>query len=164
MLKNKDEMHMILKRQLLLNTEVTKNNRRYPLEILESVRDQINGRDSSLNFGFRDYPTDEVFSDLEKLIVKNAAFAYSNAIVEEESLYIDIIALSTHEGMKFAEMIKEGLDLRFRPIGTGTLKGKVPAEVHNLLEIPNVVSEDYQLLSIGIVDPSQDAIIVQENK
>lgn len=143
---------MILQKQLLINTKPTLNNRVYPIEVLESIRDQINSRDKSTNLGTLGYP-----EGLE-VSLSEAAFQYSNAIIEGDSLYVDIETIHTPEGIYLRRMIDEGNELRFRPGGQSTLKGVMPVETHNLLGVPKHVAMDYQLITISLINPDEDAL------
>lgn len=60
---------MKLLKQLILNTNRTKNNRLYPIEVLETIKTQINAGGS--NLGTIGYPEDFEVS------LSNAAFTYS---------------------------------------------------------------------------------------
>ena len=143
---------MIRLKEPILNTEVTKNNRRYPLPVLKKIRDQINSREDSGNLGTIGYP--------EGLVIPLAdvAFKYKNAVVEDEVLYVDIETVGTPQGTILSDMLEYEMDLRFRPIGTGTLEGEVPMETKNLLEIPNLISKDYQLITIAAITSEEDAV------
>jgi len=148
---------MILKKQEIINTEVTKNNRRYPREVLMSIRDQINNRDKSRNVGQIGYP------EGMETNLRRVAFTYSNAVVEDDVLYADIEILETEMGDEIKrllelEVLTKSRSIRFRPAGSATIKGGMPVETLNLLGIPNVVSEDYKLLGIHAIYDSEDAI------
>lgn len=71
---------MILPKQMILNCEVTKNNRRYSIEVLESIRDQINSRSSDINIGTLGYP------EGLNVNLRAAAFKYSGAEVRDGAL------------------------------------------------------------------------------
>lgn len=141
---------MKLLKQLILNTEVTKNNRRYPIGVLETIKNQINL--SGQNIGTIGYTTDLVVTPT------NAAFTYSNAIIENDSLYADIEIINTTKGIELKNIFETTTDIRFRPAGQATLKGSMPVETHNLLDIPKHVSDDYKLISIAAITASEDAI------
>jgi hypothetical protein len=143
---------MKLLKQPILNTNPTKNNRMYPIEVLESIKKQINERNSSANIGTIGYPEGLDVS------LSDAAFKYSNAVIEKDVLYVDIETIHTPEGVELRRMLDEEQDLRFRPGGQATLKGDVPEETHNLLKIPKYVNEDYQLITIAAITPDEDAI------
>jgi hypothetical protein len=140
---------MKLYKQLLLNTEVTLNNRRYPLEVIESIRDQINSRDEDRNLGTVGYE-ENLEIDLSKV-----AFKYSNAVIENNALYVDIEMLDTPLGKSLNEVLG---DMRFRPAGTGTFDGGMPVETMNLLKVPSRVSMGYKILSVAAINPSEDAL------
>lgn len=143
---------MIRLKEPILNTEATKNNRRYPLPVLEKIRDQINAREDYRNLGTIGYP-----EGLE-IPLNKVAFQYRNAVVEDGVLYADIETLGTPHGARLAEMIESGVDLRFRPGGQSTLEGEMPMETHNLLGVPKHVSEDYQIITIAAISPEEDAV------
>lgn len=136
----------------ILNTEVTKNNRRYPLPILKKIRDQINSREDFGNLGTIGYP-----EGLE-IPLSEVAFRYKNAVVEDEVLYVDIETVGTPRGIRLEEEITGGAEVRFRPSGTGTFEGEMPVETHNLLGVPNRIREDYQLITIAAITPEEDAV------
>jgi hypothetical protein len=139
---------MKLEKQLILNTEVTKNNRRYNMEVLESIRDQINNPNRN-NRGTMGYPESTVV-ELNKV-----GFSYSNAVVENESLYCCITILETPTGESIKSLLE---DLVFRPVGQATIKGEMPVETLNLLKVPNVVNTDYSLVCISAISKSDDAV------
>jgi hypothetical protein len=143
---------MKLTKVMILNTEATKNNRRYPLPVLEKIRDQINSRDASRNLGTIGFPEGLTIS------LQDAAFRYSNAVIEKEALYVDIETIHTPKGVDLRRMLEDEIDLRFRPGGQATLEGEMPQETHNLLGVPKHVSEDYQLITIAAITPDEDAI------
>lgn len=143
---------MKLLKQVILNTRVTKNNRRYPIEVLESIKDQINKRNKDLNIGTIGYPTDLIVS------LSDSAFRYSNAIIENEILCVDIETVHTPKGVELRNMIDNEEDIRFRPGGMSTLKGGIPSEVLNLIDVPNEVCIDYKLITISAIQESDDAI------
>jgi hypothetical protein len=141
---------MKLDKQLILNTNLTKNNRKYSRRVLESIKTQINENDGK-NYGTMDYPKDEIVNFSE------VGFMFSNAIIEGDSLYCDITLLET----KVGETIKSLLPgVVFRPIGSATIKGEIPTETLNLLKIPNLVNDDYQLICISAIEKSRDAISI----
>jgi hypothetical protein len=144
---------MKLLKQPILNTNPTKNNRKYPIEVLESIKRQINERNPSMNIGTIGYP-----EGLEVSLSK-AAFKYSNAVIEKDVLYVDIETIHTPEGIELRKMLEVDNDIRFRPGGQATLQGEVPEETHNLLKIPKYVSEDYQLITIAAITPDEDAMV-----
>jgi hypothetical protein len=139
---------MKLEKQLVLNTEVTKNNRRYNTEVLVSIRDQINNPDRN-NLGTMGYQESTVV-ELNKV-----GFSYSNAVVENESLYCDITILDTPTGESIKSLLE---DLVFRPAGQATIKGGMPVETLNLLKVPNLVNTDYSLVCISAISKSDDAV------
>ena len=147
---------MKLLKQVILNTRVTKNNRRYPVEVLESIKDQINKRDKDLNIGTIGYPTDLIVS------LSDSAFRYSNAVIENEILYADIETIHTPKGVELRNMIDNEEDIRFRPGGMSTLKGGIPSEVLNLIDVPNEVCIDYKLITISSIQESDDVINFQK--
>jgi hypothetical protein len=71
---------MYIERELINNTKVNKNNRQYPIEVIEKIRDQINGNDEWTNLGILGMPKSEVIT------LGQVAFKYSNAVIEDESL------------------------------------------------------------------------------
>jgi hypothetical protein len=141
---------MKLLNQLILNTEITKNNRRYPIGVLEIIKNQINL--SGQNIGTIGYTTDLVVTLAE------AAFTYSNAIIKNDSLYADIEIINTPKGIELKNIFEAATDIRFRPAGQATLEGPMAVETHNLLDIPKHVSDDYKLISIAAITASEDAI------
>lgn len=142
----------LLKREIL-NSEPTKNNRRYTPEVLEIIKDQINSRERDKNLGTMGYP-----AGLETPLC-DVAFRYSNAVIENNVLYADIETIHTPEGIKLRQMIESGIDVRFRPGGQATLDGEMPVETHNLLNIPKHVGKDYQLITVAAISPEEDAVI-----
>jgi hypothetical protein len=149
-------MSVKLNKVLLLNTEVTKNNRRYTKEVLESIRDQINSEDSSRQIGTMGFP-----EGLE-INLRDAAFTYSNAVVEGDCLYVDISPLKTTMGDELVRRLEldsqfSTSSVRFRPGGMATNQG-VPVEVKNTLNVPDVVNSDYKIISVAAIDESEDAL------
>jgi hypothetical protein len=148
--------NMYIERELIINTKANKNNRRYPINILELIRDQINRSDKWNNTGILGLPTSEVIT------LGQVAFIYTNAIVEDESLYCDIEIIDTKRGDELKQILSYESDghkrIVFRPSGMGTFRGEVPEEVHNLLNVPNVIADDYQLLTISAIPANEDAV------
>jgi len=148
---------MKLYKQPILNTNPTLNNRRYPLEVLVSIKDQIIEMSSKQSaFGTVGYDSES----LEKatLNVSKIAFEFSNPLIENETLYVDIKTLETPEGKLLRSLLESGIDLRFRPAGTASLVGEMPQETHNLLGVPKHVATDYKLISLAAVNPEEDAL------
>jgi hypothetical protein len=148
---------MKLYKQPILNTNASLNNRRYPLEVLISIKDQIIEMSSKQSaFGTVGYDS----GSLEKatLNVSKIAFEFSNPLIENETLYVDIKTLETPEGKLLRSLLESEIDLRFRPAGMGSLDGEMPQEVHNLLEVPKHVSSDYKLICLAAIGPEEDAL------
>ena len=148
---------MKLNKQPVLNTNATLNNRRYPLEVLVSIKDQIIDMSSKETaFGTLGYDTES----LEKatLNVSKIAFRYSNPLIEDKILYVDIEVLETPEGGILRSLLEAKMDLRFRPSGMAFLVGPMPQETHNLLVVPKHVSSDYKLISLAAINPEEDAL------
>lgn len=82
---------MVLKKQLITNTNVNQNGWRFSEEALESLRDQINNPDRSM-LGVVGYPN-SVTLDAHK--VSHSIF---NAVIENGSLYADIQVLDIKAG------------------------------------------------------------------
>lgn len=97
---------------------------------------------------------------LEKstLNVSKIAFEFSNPLIENETLYVDIKILETPEGQLLRSALEAKMDLRFRPAGMGSLDGEMPQEVHNLLDVPKHVSSDYKLICLAAINPEEDAL------
>ena len=149
-------MSVKLNKVLIMNTEVTKNNRRYPKEVLESIRDQINSKDPSTQIGTMGFP-----EGLE-INLRDAAFTYSNAVVEGDCLYVDISSLKTTMGDELVRRLEldrqfSTSSVRFRPGGMATTQG-VPVEVKHTLNVPDVVNSDYKIISVAAIDESEDAL------
>lgn len=142
----------LLKREIL-NSEPTKNNRRYTPEVLEIIKDQINSRDADRNLGTIGY------SEGLDVALSDVAFKYSNAVIENNILYADIETIHTPQGVKLRQMIETGSDIRFRPGGKATLEGEMPVETHNLLNVPKHVGRDYKLITLAAINPEEDALI-----
>jgi hypothetical protein len=148
---------MNLNKQPILNTNATLNNRRYPLEVLVSIKDQIIEMSSKQSaFGTVGYDSES----LEKatLNVSKIAFEFSNPLIENETLYVDIKTLETPEGQLLRSLLESEIDLRFRPSGMASLVGEMPQEVHNLLDVPKHVSSDYKLIGLAAINPEEDAL------
>ncbi len=149
---------MILKKQMILNSEVNKNNRRYPEEVLESIKAQINSKPKSMNIGTLGYG--ESFDTN----MREAAFTYSNAAIENGVLYADIEILETMMGDEVKRILELGpTETVFRPKGTGTFEGSIPEETKNLLNVPNRVSMDYQIVGMAAIDKSDDSFNTEED-
>ena len=86
------------------------------------------------------------------------AFKYSNPLIENETLYVDIEVLGTREGNLLKSLLEAQVDLRFRPAGTASLVGEMPQETHNLLGVPKHVATDYKLISLAAIGPEEDAL------
>lgn len=148
---------MKLYKQPILNTNATLNNRRYPLEVLVSIKDQIIEMSSKgASFGTVGYDIEA----LEKATFNHSkvAFIFYNPLIENEILYVDIEILETQGGQLIRYMLESQMELRFRPSGMATLVGEMPQEVHNLLDVPKHVSSDYKLISLAVITPSEDAL------
>lgn len=148
---------MNLNKQPILNTNATLNNRRYPLEVLVAIKDQIIDLSSKQSaFGTVGYDSES----LEKatLNVSKIAFEFSNPLIENETLYVDIKTLETPEGQLLRSLLESEIDLRFRPAGMASLVGEMPQEVHNLLDVPKHVSSDYKLIGLAAINPEEDAL------
>ncbi len=100
------------------------------------------------------------YESLEKCIINPSkiAFGFSNPLIENETLYVDIEILETPEGQLLRSILESQMELRFRPGGMGSLDGEMPQEVHNLLNVPKNVSLDYKLISLYAINPSEDAL------
>lgn len=148
---------MMLNKQPVLNTNPSLNNRRYPLEVLVSIKDQIIEMSSKETaFGTLGYDIES----LEKCVtnLSRIAFKYSNPLIEDEILYVDIEVLETPEGGILRSLLEAKMDLRFRPSGMASLVGEMPQEVHNLLGVPKHVSPDYKLVGLAAINPEEDAL------
>ena len=148
---------MKLYKQPILNTNATLNNRRYPLEVLVAIKDQIiemSGKETA--FGTIGYD----YESLEKCVINPSkiAFRFSNPLIENEILYVDVEILETPEGKLLRSILESQMDLRFRPSGMASLVGEMPQEVHNLLEVPKHVSPDYKLIGLAAINPEEDAL------
>lgn len=124
----------------ILNTEVNKNERKYEVDILELIRDQINSRDPDRNIG-----TLGTFSD-NAVPLSQAAFLYRDARVEGSSLYTEIELLDTPAGKKLKGKLDE---MVFRPLGMGSLAVSVGVRV---------VQDDYQLISVTAISKDEDSL------
>jgi hypothetical protein len=148
---------MKLNKQPILNTNATLNNRRYTLEVLVSIKDQIIEMSSKESaFGTLGYDSEA----LEKATVNlsKVAFGFSNPLIENETLYVDIEVLETPEGEVLRSLLESKMDLRFRTSGMASLVGEMPQEVHNLLDVPKHVSPDYKLIGLAAINPEEDAL------
>jgi hypothetical protein len=75
-------------------------------EILESIKEEINSRPKTKNLG--------VFGTLKKNSkILDFSFRYSNPIIEEKNLYLDIETIHTPEGVEFRKMIEMEKNLDF---------------------------------------------------
>ena len=148
---------MKLYKKPILNTNPSLNNRRYPLEVLVSIKDQIIEMSSNETaFGTIGYD----YESLENggINLSRTAFKYSNPLIEDEILYVDIEVLETREGEILRSLLESKMDLRFRPAGTASLVGEMPQETHNLLGVPKHVATDYKLISLAAVNSEEDAL------
>ncbi len=148
--------NMYIERELIINTKANKNNRLYPINVLELIRDQINRSDKWNNCGILGLPASEVIT------LGQVAFTYTNAVVEDESLYCDIEIIDTRRGDELKQILSYESDghkrIVFRPSGIGKFRGDGPEEVRNLLDIPNVIADDYRLLTISAIPVTEDAV------
>lgn len=145
---------MKLEKQLILNTRPTLNGRMYPLKVLEQIRDQINSNDPSINIGTLGYPEGLDIS------LTDAAFTYTNAVIENDCLYVDIQILSTPDGEKIKHQIevdqRVGVSSRvFRPAGQASLEGEL-SDSHRM------VCDDYKIITIASILNDEDAIQTNE--
>jgi len=139
---------MKLEKQIILNSYPTKNGRVYTPQALEAIKKQINSSEKSRNLGALEYPEDLSVS------MSDVAFTYSNAIIENGSLCVDIEILSTPMGEKLKESLevdkRVGISRRvFRTAGQATLD-----KVDNF----SIVGDDYQLMFIASVSSETDAL------
>jgi hypothetical protein len=145
---------MNLYKQPILNTNASLNNRRYTLEVLVSIKDQIIEMTSKETaFGTLGYDTESLVTNPSRI-----AFKYSNPLIEDEILYVDIEVLETPEGGVLRSLLESEIDLRFRTNGMASLVGEMPQEVHNLLDVPKHVSSDYKLIGLAAINPGEDAL------
>jgi hypothetical protein len=134
-------------RVLLMNTFPTKNGRSYSKEVLESMAYQIN-HSQLINIGI--IGVDDFQMGTTPL--SKAAFYYSNAEIEGESLYVKISGMEEFpEGRKLKNMLfnedgNPNSSFSFRPAGTGTI---------NESEGKFLIGEDYKINTITVI-PSQD--------
>lgn len=128
---------MILKRILLLNTNQTNNNRCYTIESLQSIADQINESPTHKKFGRNKYES-------AILTLSEASFTVSNAVIENNSLYIDIEVLSTPAGEELKNMINE---VAFRPMTM------IPSD-----EDYKIISSKLTYLYTAAIEKSTDAL------
>jgi hypothetical protein len=146
---------MYIERELIINDKPNKNNRRYPIEVLQKMRDQINSKDRWQNLGILGNPESSIIT------LGQVAFNYSNAVIEDNALYCDIEVIDTRRGDELKQILGYESDghkrIVFRPVGEGTFKGPVPEEVHNLLDVPNVV-DTYTLHMINAFPITEDAV------
>jgi hypothetical protein len=75
------------------------------LSIIEDIRDQINSLEEKDKLG--------IFGIPEKISLSEAAFRYSNAIVEKKILYVDIETISTPKGVEFRRLLETEADIEF---------------------------------------------------
>jgi hypothetical protein len=146
--------NMYIEKELIINDKPNKNNRRYPIEVLQKMRDQINSKDRWQNLGILGHPESNVIR------LGQVAFNYSNAVIEDNALYCDIEVIDIHRGAELKQILEYEKDghkrIVFRPIGEGSFNGEVPEEVHNLLEIS--VVDRYDLLMISAFPITEDAV------
>jgi len=96
--------------------------------------------------------------------MRDAAFTYSNAVIENGVLYADIEILETMMGDEVKRILELGpTETVFRPKGTGTFEGSIPEETKNLLNVPNRVSMDYQILGMAAIDKLDDSFNIEED-
>ena len=134
---------MIIKNQLILNTEVTKNSHKYSLDVLESIKEQINSKPKSANIGTIGY-TDQLVD-----VLIDAAFMYTNAIIRDGGLYVDIEILPTPQG----KVLENGFNSHtvFRPKGMSSILDSI--------DHIGIVSDSYELLGIAAIDKKDDAVV-----
>lgn len=108
---------MKLEKQLLLNTKETSNGRRYTIEALQSIADQINAIGVGRSLGRNGYPDKgEVALGLDHgttLLLSKVSFILSNPVIEDNSLYVNIEVISSPCGEVLKTMIDEVV---FRPM------------------------------------------------
>lgn len=124
-----------LNKQLVLNTNPTSNGRTYPLNVLESIKKQI--EDNSVNLGTTGYG-EGIILELDEV-----SFSYSNPIIENNSLYIDVKPATNSLGNCLVENINEYV---FRTKGIVNLSSEF------------IVDSGYKLLYIAAVPKSGDAL------
>lgn len=131
---------MIIEKEVMLNTNTTANGRRYTLEALHSIVEQINSR-QGVSFGCIGYPSNLVV-DLHQ-----ASHITTNATIINETLHADIEILSTFEG----NSLLNNLDMYvFRP---GFMYSGPSEDV--VIDAPLLT-----LVGVFAVPKSEDAVII----
>ena len=103
---------MILHRQVLIDTNSRDNTYLYDNDLITLIREQIN-RSESDNLGLIGY------TDTNSVPLSKSAFRYSNALVENGILYVDIETIHTPEGIVFRKLLDSEVPMKFKAAGTG---------------------------------------------
>jgi hypothetical protein len=117
---------MIIEKTPIIDTKRTKNGWRYPISIIETMKEVIDSAQPHEKFGEFGFPKAHVID------VKNVAFTYDNPIIEDDTLYVDITVLDTPKGEELKKKVKK---VSFVPVGLGTLNENKDMETYEFLSI-----------------------------
>lgn len=142
-------------RTVLLDTNINKNRRKYPLIVLQkSVQEFNNKIRAKKSWGGQDHP-----EGIKNLAIKDVSHILTKAEVKDEKVYIEgEILKSTPEGQKILSMIKVGT-VGISARGAGTMISKKDSKGEKY----NEVNMDYRLIGADFV-PDQSVNIATVSK
>ena len=138
---------MILYKQLLIDSSSSTNNYLYNVDLLTSIRDQIN--QSEKNLGMIDFPESDAVIELSK-----AAFTYKNAVLEKGILYVDIETIHTPCGITFRRLLDSDVEIAYKASATGNYSNVISRMG---IEEKKIDNETYKFLTVS-------AIVSEQNK
>jgi len=154
----KEDKDAVKFRTILLDTNINKNRRKYPLMILQKAVHEFNNKIRAKKaWGGQDHP-----EGTKNLAIKDVSHILTRAEVKDEKVYIEgKILKNTPEGKKILSMINVGT-VGISARGAGTMISKKD----NKGEKYNEVNMDYRLLgadfcpdqSVDIATVSRDSL------
>lgn len=135
---------MILRKQVLIDTNSRDNAYLYDNDLIALIREQINRAESD-NLGLLGYP------DTNSVSLSKSAFRYSNALVENGILYVDIETIHTPEGILFRRLLDSEVPMKFKAAGTGVTENiltsmgikhtRPDSETYKFISVCAIISE-----------------------
>lgn len=138
---------MTLRKQVLIDTNSRDNAYLYDDDLIALIREQINRAESD-NLGLIGYP------DTNCVSLSKSAFRYSNALVENGILYVDIETIHTPEGILFRRLLDSEVPMKFKALDAKVTKNiltsmgiehtKPDSEAYKFISVCAIVSEQTQ--------------------